>query len=286
MRARRRFSRTLSRARWREYAALLQSAVEAGYEVVSLERWVLEGETGSPTLVLRHDVDQHPRSARPMAAIEERAGVRSTWYFRWRTAHPRVIADLRSRGFEVGFHYETLTRARLLAGNQRTEPTESLIRQCRLELKAEIAAFGARHGPIRSICPHGDSRVPGIHNGVLLRGEEIADYGAHFDGNEAMRGRGLKHWLTDRSAAEGGWADGTDPLTLLAEQVSPILCLTHPNNWVSGPDLWLDRALRFALPARVPSRPIRTLGDAPHLVARPWETSPGMASLGEELRAS
>jgi len=49
--------------------------------------------------------------------------------------------------------------------------------------------------------------------------------------------------LTDRSAAEGGWKDRVDPRDLLTRGVSPILCLTHPNNWASGASLWGDRVL-------------------------------------------
>jgi len=81
-----------------------------------------------------------------------------------------------------------------------------------------------------------------------------------------MRGRGLGHWLTDRTKGEGGWADGPRPAELFGAGVSPILCVVHPNNWSSGPSLWLDRALAAVLPAGDdgwPLRPLRTGADAP-----------------------
>ena len=40
---------------------------------------------------------------------------------------------------------------------------------CRVNLRAEIETFKQLFGPIRSICPHGDSRVPGVTNQVLLQ---------------------------------------------------------------------------------------------------------------------
>src|SRR5262245_37265097 len=90
-RGRRRLARTFSRARWREYRFVLERALACGYTVLPLEEWVLTGPRDErPTLILRHDVDQHPRSVRPMLAAERDLGVTSTWYFRWRTSEPRI----------------------------------------------------------------------------------------------------------------------------------------------------------------------------------------------------
>lgn len=253
-------ARTFSRARWAEYEALLRTAMTLGYEILSLERWLERGNGSGPTLILRHDVDQHPRSALRMARIELACGVRSTWYFRWRTADPVVIRRLRRRGFEVGLHYETLTRTVLERGD--ASAAAGLIDECRATLRAELTAFERRHGPARSACPHGDTRVPGVSNAALLHDADPTAFGLRWDGNEAMRGRGLTVWLTDRSPVQGGWRDGLDPLALLRDRSSPILLLAHPNNWVSGASLWADRLGAAALPQRLP-RPVRTRADQP-----------------------
>jgi hypothetical protein len=270
-RVRPRLSRTFSRGRWREYRRFLELARGHRYRIVSLESWVEEGRNdGPPTLILRHDVDQHPRSALTMAAIEDDLGVRSSWYFRWRTAHPAVVSALSRNGFEVGFHYETLTRNALERGSSGPVD-EALLEQSRSDLRNEISAFADLFGPLRSVVPHGDSRIPDVHNAELLQGQDCTEYGIEFDANEAMRGRQLAHWLTDRTSAEGGWKDGIDPAGLFAAGVSPILCVAHPNNWASGPSLWVDRLLRAMLPAvppdsnRSPARPIRTGSDQPAL---------------------
>jgi hypothetical protein len=247
-RVRPRLSRTLSAARWGEYEVLLRRARARGYRLRSLEDWLDDPGAGEPTVILRHDVDQDPRSVLRMAAIEEQEGIRSTWYFRWRTAHPVVIARLRASGFAVGLHYETLSRQLLAAG--RREATEEDVERCRAQLREEIRAFVECHGPIRSICPHGDTRLPGVTNAILVRGTDPQELGVRWDGNEAMRRHRLGYWLTDRSAPEGAWKDGQDPQALLAAGVTPILCLTHPNNWSSGLSLWTDRALCTAFPER------------------------------------
>jgi hypothetical protein len=268
-RARPRLSRTFSRSRWPEYERFLRSARENGYRIVSLEDWVGEGQPveGEPTLILRHDVDQHPRSALRMAAIEKKLGVRSSWYFRWRTAHPAVVESMKGDGFQVGLHYETMSRIALERGLYE-EPSEELIESCRELLRSELSAFERLFGPCRAAVPHGDSRIPTVHNALLLKGQDCSAYGIEYDGNEVMRGHDLGLWLTDRIASEGGWMEGIDPLEKLAAQDSPILTVTHPNNWASGPSLWTDRMLGVMLPGRPlsdgrGSRPIRTGTDEP-----------------------
>jgi hypothetical protein len=268
-RVRPKLSRTFSRSRWAEYEHFLRAAQENGYRIVSLEDWVSDGRPikGEPILILRHDVDQHPRSALRMAAIETELGLRSSWYFRWRTAHPTVVSSLKRDGFQVGLHYETLSRVALDRG-LREEPTDELIESCRDQLRSELAAFERLFGPCRSAVPHGDSRVPQVHNALLLKGEDCSRYGIEYDGNEVMRGYGPALWLTDRIAAEGGWMEGIDPLELLPERGTPILTVTHPNNWASGAGLWLDRILGAVLPSRPMGngkapRPIRTGTDEP-----------------------
>lgn len=268
-RVRPRLSRTMAPARWTEYRALLEEARCRCYRMVSLEHWLDEAPPiAVPTLVLRHDVDQHPRSALQMAAVEAELGLSSTWYFRWRTAHPAVISTLREQGFGVGLHYETLSRHVLAHGLGPADLTDDIIERCRMTLAEEVAMFAERHGPITSVCPHGDSRAGFVSNAVLMRGLDVRELGIRWDGNEAMRGRGLRYWLTDRSAPEGRWKDGVDPTVLLAEGTTPMLCLTHPNNWASGRSLWADRLLSYALRTsplkRVAgSSPVRTGSDHP-----------------------
>ena len=258
-----RLKRTLSGARWSEYRKLLDIAARQGYAVLSLEDWMENPmlADAAPTLVLRHDVDQHPTSALRMAAIEEDRGIRSTWYFRWRTAQPEVIEAIRDRGHAVGLHYESLTREILRLGLTAGD-AGPLIAPARELLREELATFAARFGPSRSACPHGDTRVPGVHNGVLLLEEDWSSFGIEWDANAEMRRHRLDVWLTDRSVAEGRWMEQLSPIDLIVDRRSPILAVVHPNNWVSGIALWCDRLLPGTL---------RTGGDAPALRTDPHQ---------------
>lgn len=251
-------------SQWQDYRDLLRAALDSGYRGIGLDDWVhTPPAADAPCLVLRHDVDQQPAAALRMAEIERDLGLRGTWYFRWRTAHPLVVAQIADWGGAIGLHYETLSRLALSQG--RREADESLIAQSRLTLRDEIAAFRARFGPIRSICPHGDTRVPGVGNHALLRGEDPAVFGVAFDGNEVMRGRRLGGWVTDRPGG-AAWKDGTDPRTLFAAGATPIFAVIHANNWTSRLRVGTDRALRVALPdvQRLP-RPLRSGSDSPPL---------------------
>ncbi|HXS34980.1 MAG TPA: hypothetical protein VN758_14560 [Solirubrobacterales bacterium] len=255
-RSRRRLSRTFSRARWPEYGRLLKASLGAGYQAVTLEDFFdggVRSERG-PILILRHDVDQHPGSALMMSDVEVELGLRSTWYFRWRTANQAVIEELKRRGGEIGLHYETLSREVLRSGSPEVTESVEGIEAARDRLREEITIFSERFGPIRSVAAHGDTRVPTVRNGVLLRDQEWSDFGIEYDANDAMRRHRLAAWLTDRSSADGGWSDDLDPYRLLRDRETPILCLTHPNNWVSGGSLWRDRLIGAAL---------RRRGDAP-----------------------
>jgi hypothetical protein len=208
-------------------------------------------------LILRHDVDQCASAALRMSDVELALGLRSTWYFRWRTARPAVIDELRRRGGEIGLHYETLSREVLNGGEGEELEAQARLRAARERLREEVATFAALFGPIRSVAAHGDTRVPEVRNAELLRDEEWSDYGVDYDANDAMRRHPLAAWLTDHSSAEGGWSGDADPFSLLRDGATPILCLTHPNNWVSGPALWWDRLVvrSFGRAGDAPPRP-------------------------------
>jgi SAM-dependent methyltransferase len=241
--------RTLSTGRWQEYDTLLAAARRLGWTTMALEDWVEAQGVGGRVLIIRHDVDQHPAMAVRMARIEARHGVHGTWYFRWRTSSPAAIRRIRELGGGVGFHYETLTRMALELGIGAGDIDAALVATAREELRREVAAFAMHFGTLTSICAHGDTRVPRVTNQVLVRGEDPGRFGVRFDANEALSRHRLGVWLTDRSAADGGWNARTDPLTWLRDGADPVLLLTHPNNWCSGPSLWADRLARAALPS-------------------------------------
>lgn len=247
-----RLTRALARGRWNEYRRLLQAALDEGYACISMDAWIETGggrqHDGRPVVILRHDVDQNPRSVLAMLTVETDLGLTSSWYFRWRTSNPRVIRRVQEQGGAVGLHYETLSRLRL-AGRFEGPADAEVLSEARSILRRELTAFSVLFGPTTSACPHGDTRAPDVRNAVLLEHEDPADWNLSFDCVATMAGRRLAKWMTDRRLEHGGWKDGMDPLTPLAAGETPILCLTHPNNWASGPSTWIDRVWSNVLPS-------------------------------------
>jgi hypothetical protein len=254
--------------RWGEYASLLSEAKANGYRLVSLEEWVRSGcDRESLTFVLRHDVDQIPEAARKMAGIENALEVRSTWYFRWRTARRDILDDLREAGHSVGVQFETLSRAaREGEVAQEDLSAKATIKRFRPALRGELAAFEAAFGPVSTIAAHGDTRVREANNRRLSRRLSPERWGDRFDGDEAVREAKLALKVTDR-ARPYTWSGGGDPFTAVASGTSPILCLTHPNNWTAGFTRAFDRGIRVPLRtgvARVRAGSRRVSVDSPN----------------------
>ncbi|MBN2790137.1 MAG: hypothetical protein JXR69_08100 [Candidatus Delongbacteria bacterium] len=62
-------------------------------------------------ILIRHDVDRKPYNALIMAQMENRMGIKSTYYFRHKkhTFIPEIIKSIQSLGHEIGYHYENLS---------------------------------------------------------------------------------------------------------------------------------------------------------------------------------
>ena len=98
---------------YRTYADLLDTAVEVGYEFLTVREYLDRDRLPPRFLILRHDVDRKPSNALDFARIEAERGIEATYYFRTvdRTLDPRVIGRAETLGHEVGYHYEDLDRA-------------------------------------------------------------------------------------------------------------------------------------------------------------------------------
>lgn len=71
-------------------------------------------EATSRTILLRHDVDRRIHKAIQMALLENKLGIKSTYYFRTNSKGQfpeEAIKNISSLGHEVGYHYETLAES-------------------------------------------------------------------------------------------------------------------------------------------------------------------------------
>ena len=62
-------------------------------------------------LILRHDVDRLPGNSLKTARMENRLGIRASYYFRTipQTFKTEIIKEIAGLGHEIGYHYENLS---------------------------------------------------------------------------------------------------------------------------------------------------------------------------------
>lgn len=98
------------------YSKLVDTLKKERYEIVTMkeflekELWSSEGNF----CVLRHDIDKKPENAVAMAELENKKGIRATYYVRFIEGIYDVdkLKKIESLGHEIGFHYETLDKTR------------------------------------------------------------------------------------------------------------------------------------------------------------------------------
>ncbi len=92
-----------------KYEELLQALED--FEIFTVLSY-LEESPKSDFVILRHDVDRKPLNALRMAEMENRRGIKSTYYFRSTKGvfNPEIIKRIQGLGHEIGYHYETLSK--------------------------------------------------------------------------------------------------------------------------------------------------------------------------------
>jgi hypothetical protein len=193
--------------------------------------------------MLRHDVDRDLDNALRMAELESCLGIRSTYYVRAvrRVFQPTALRRLHSLGHEVGYHYETLARAK---GD----------RQRGLEMfERELARF-RQVVPVRTVSMHG-SPLSRWDNRDLWRSLDIGtcnllgeaylsiDFGDlyYFTDTGRCWDAGRTN-LRDRAASRkpATKVHSTDDLIAFLQGGldNPILINTHPNRWATNRWSW------------------------------------------------
>jgi len=222
----------------RKYCELCETLHDLGYRILTVRDYLRAGgaETPEPMAILRHDVDRWPGNALRMARIEQHLGISSTYYFRM-TRHvfrPQLIAQIAEIGHEVGYHYETLAKAR-----------GDVSKAMRL-FEAELTRL-RQLAPIDTAAMHG-SPLSRWSNLDLWKHRSPGDLGLigepHLDldcGSIVYLTDTGRSWaetaanVRDRlgSSAAASRLDTTHSLTqhLCASLPSPVMVSAHPERW-------------------------------------------------------
>jgi hypothetical protein len=97
-----------------KYTDLCEAIAFSGYTPMNVRAYLETKELPSRLVVVRHDVDASPRNEPKTALIESDFGISATYYFRYKPSifRPDVMLEIAAMGHEIGYHYETLDRAK------------------------------------------------------------------------------------------------------------------------------------------------------------------------------
>jgi hypothetical protein len=232
------------------YRELLNTFLTRGYRIVTV-RDAATSPVSPPFVVLRHDVEWSARRAARVASIEADLGVASTFYFRADTKafDLDVMTSMQERGFEVGYHYNTLDRAH---GNSDL---------AQIMFEQDVAAWRRGGIALSTAAPHGDPSVRRVGYSfnsdlmdmvpALLERTKLLDTGAH--GTRFP----LQGTVFPVSDANMRWNRGAITWPFFSRvarerSIDRLLLLTHA-------DYWSDSLWRAA-PLRAAATGMRTLG--------------------------
>jgi hypothetical protein len=230
------------RDRAAEYRSLLETARDAGYELVSLTAFraaVADGTEASPRRVLglRHDIDvQDVAGNQAFLAAETAVGATATYYLRLATApaHAAFAGRLRDAGFEVGYHYEeAATVAKRIRARDRAA-VEAQRPAIEAAFQHDVERFRARYAPdLRSVASHGDwmNRRLGFRNNEFVTPELLAACGLEFEAYDASIVGRADAYVSDVVAPPAIWAGGLGPAEAIAAGATRIVMLTHERQW-------------------------------------------------------
>jgi tetratricopeptide (TPR) repeat protein len=234
---------------YNKYRKLLDTIVQAGYKILTVSEYfklVNQEDLGEKFVILRHDVDRNPKKSLEFAEIEHQRDIRATYYFRTtkQVLQPRIIKRISALGHEIGYHYETLDKAK---GDY-----EKAIELFEQELKNLRSIT-----PIQTICMHGNSWTKWDNRDIWkyydfknfdIFGEaylsmDFSDIAYYTDTGRCWNAAkySIKDYATGASTKNKPVIETTDELIgLIQSQTIPRLYIqTHANRWSNSFGEWV-----------------------------------------------
>lgn len=223
-----------------KYRELCEAVTKLQYTVLTVGTYLVSQNLPQKYIILRHDVDRNPNRALQMARLEHEFNINTSYYFRFnkRTFQPNLVREISAMGHEIGYHYETLDKAR---GDYKKAIRifEEELRQLR-----EIC-------DVKTICMHGNPLTK-WDNRDLWRKYDFKDFGllgeAYLSFNEITylsdsgRNWGTKHKVKDWLPSAAFNCSKSDKSTMIGStndiiemvekgELEPTYLLVHPSRW-------------------------------------------------------
>ena len=94
----------------RIYEKLLKTILDHQYNFLTFREYLNNTGYSDKLIILRHDVDRLPHNSQMTAILENKMGIRGTYYFRTKACSfiPEIIEQIEKLGHEIGYHYENM----------------------------------------------------------------------------------------------------------------------------------------------------------------------------------
>jgi len=264
-------------SRLEAYARLLESALAAGYRLISTERFwrLIVDRAVDPNgryLILRHDIDTDPRTAGAMWELERRLGIESSYYFRLSTLDIGLMQAIGEHGGDAGYHFEELATIAKRRRIRNPNAVASVFPEAQDLFHRNLERLRSQTGlPMRVAASHGDfvNRKLGVRNAAILAdpafrlaaGVDLEVNDEAFMVHVSSRHSDTEHptyWIPDDplSPIRRG-----DPVSAIQAGNPVVYLLVHPRQWhvnrsfnARDDVLRVWEGLTYQLPARHPLR--------------------------------
>lgn len=240
-----------AKSRLGDYKNLLKQILKYNYKIISVEEALANKKYYSISkklVLLRHDVDSDALTALKMAQIENELGIKSSYYFRIKTAKFKIMQSIKSLGHEVGYHFEEISTLIKKHGIESKEE----IKEVKVEAKnlfLKNIQYMRSNFPLLSkvVAAHGDfvNRKTNISNLILLKENSFRK--ASMIDHEVYDKNILK--LVNYYTADTFLPNNFNPyrpLDLVRDNASFVL-LIHPRSWhTSFKENLSENSSRFA----------------------------------------
>jgi hypothetical protein len=205
--SRRIYSDYLMADRTSDYEALLRAAICAGYALMSVRDFIALGQVERQRImVLRHDIDTDPATARRLFEIESSLGARASYYFRLTTLDTRLMVEIEEYGSEASYHFEEIADFVKLYDIRSPALLRARMGEVEDRFFINFTDIERRTGiKLRTVASHGDfvNRKLGIINHELLQNAGLRQRcGITHEAYDAALMRRFDIYISDRACPE------------------------------------------------------------------------------------
>jgi len=147
------------------FANLVKKSRTKGFSFLTfadfIEKKIIDNHVDRKQILLRHDVDLKPQNSLATAIIENKLGIKGSYYFRMvpESFNVDIIKQITDLGHEVGYHYETMdsVNEKFRINNLKFKDEEERIDEAYKLFCQNLEEFRKIY-PVKTICMHGSPK--------------------------------------------------------------------------------------------------------------------------------